>query len=64
MNESLGGLFAFAIGFGLYEATGKVRDTWIIMCTLNIIPLIVVMICIHLDIVYESPIYLLKNESR
>lgn len=64
INESLGGLISFILGFALYEGTGVVRETWIIMCALNIIPLIIIIVCIKCDYVYESPIYLLKQNDR
>lgn len=52
INESLGGLLSFILAFAIYEACGKVRETWIIMCALNIIPLIVIIICIQMNIIY------------
>lgn len=61
INESLGGFLSFSLAFAIYEGTSRVRETWIIMCLLNIIPLIVIMVCIRWDVIYESPIYLLKN---
>jgi MFS family permease len=64
INESLGGLLSFILGFALYEATGAVRETWIIMVSFNIIPLIIIVICIKCDMIYESPIYFLKNDNN
>lgn len=34
------------------------------MVSLNIIPLIVIIICIKCDIIYESPIFCLKNDDK
>lgn len=64
INESLGSFFGFVLGYGILDATGKVRDTWVIMVSISMIPLIVTMVCIHLDIIYESPVFLLKTGAK
>ncbi len=64
INESLGGFISFVIGYSIFAGTDHIRDTWIIMCSLSIIPLIVIIVCIKLDIIYESPIYLLRHNKK
>lgn len=63
-NESLGSLFAFIFGLCIYEWTNQVRVTWVTMTCIDIFPLVVILICIKLNVIYESPIYHLRTGQR